>query len=302
LERILETILTAQFGFMILRVTTPILFAALAALISIQVGVINVGLEGMMLMGALTGVIISAFTGSALLGFILSLVVGIISGLILAYLCIKMELAAILAGLVMNMLGSGGTIFVLHLLSGDKGISSSLESKILPNIKLPFISKIPIVGEILSGHHVLTYVSILSVVLIYYLIYKTKLGIRIRAVGQNPQAAKTAGINVTRVQYIALAISGLLASLGGVFLSMGYVSWFSQNMSAGRGFIGLAAQTMGMSTPLGTFLASLVFGIASALSNVLTINIPPQFIQMIPYVATIVGLVIYSRKSKQQLL
>ncbi len=302
MERILETILTAQFGFMILRVTTPILFAALAALISIQVGVINVGLEGMMLMGALTGVIISAFTGSALLGFILSLVVGIISGLILAYLCIKMELAAILAGLVMNMLGSGGTIFVLHLLSGDKGISSSLESKILPNIKLPFISKIPIVGEILSGHHVLTYVSILSVVLIYYLIYKTKLGIRIRAVGQNPQAAKTAGINVTRVQYIALAISGLLASLGGVFLSMGYVSWFSQNMSAGRGFIGLAAQTMGMSTPLGTFLASLVFGIASALSNVLTINIPPQFIQMIPYVATIVGLVIYSRKSKQQLL
>jgi ABC-type uncharacterized transport system permease subunit len=292
---IFDTIFSVAFGYAVLRVTTPILFAALAALISDRAGVINISLEGTMLTAALTGVVVSAFTGNALIGLIAAILAGIFIAFILAYFSLNLKSDIILTGIALNLLASGGTVFLLYLFAHDKGVSVSLKSQVMPNVVLPLINRIPIIGPIFSGHNVLTYVVLIAVIVVYYFLYKTPLGLKIRAVGENPNAVDSVGINVKRIQYIALMISGLFAALGGAYMSMGYVSWFSRDMTSGRGFIALAAEAMGRGTPLGTLLASLVFGFADALSNSLqALRIPAEFVQMLPYIATILGLTIYS--------
>ena len=157
------------------------------------------------------------------------------------------------------------------------------------------IKSIPVIGEMISGHNLLTYLAFFGVIVVWILIYKTPLGLRIRAVGENAHAAESVGIKVTNVQFIALFLSGIFAGLGGAFMSMGYLSFFSRDMIAGRGFIALAAQNMGGAAPLGTLIASIIFGIADALSNMLqTLNVPAELVQMQPYLLTIIGLVIYA--------
>jgi simple sugar transport system permease protein len=297
-----DVIFSTAFGYAILRVTTPILFAALGALVSDRAGVTNIGLEGIMLSSALAGVIVSALTGSAWIGLLAAVIVGILIGLFMAYFALNLKTDIILTGIAINLMASGGTIFVLYLVAHDKGISTSLNSKIMPSVALPLIKDIPVLGPILSGHNILTYFSLIAVLLVYILLYKTPLGLRIRAVGESPNAADSVGISVNKVRYIALGISGALAGFGGAYLSMGYVSWFSTNMTAGRGFIALAAEAMGRGMPLGTFLTSLLFGFADALSNSLqSLRIPAEFVQMIPYVATLLGLVIYATQEKSKI-
>jgi ABC-type uncharacterized transport system permease subunit len=292
---IFDTIFSVAFGYAVLRVTTPILFAALAALISDRAGVINISLEGTMLTAALTGVVVSAFTGNAFIGLIAAILAGVFIAFILAYFSLNLKSDIILTGIALNLLASGGTVFLLYLFAHDKGVSVSLKSQVMPNVVLPLINRIPIIGPIFSGHNVLTYIVLIAVIVVYYFLYKTPLGLKIRAVGENPNAVDSVGINVKRIQYIALMISGLFAALGGAYMSMGYVSWFSRDMTSGRGFIALAAEAMGRGTPLGTLLASLVFGFADALSNSLqALRIPAEFVQMLPYIATILGLTIYS--------
>lgn len=297
MEKLFDIIFTTSFGYSILRVTTPILFASLAALISNKAGVINIGLEGIMLTAALTGVVTSAFTQSALIGVICAVIAGILLSLLLAYFSLNLKSDIILTGIALNLLASGGTVFLLYLVAKDKGISISLKSMIVPEVNIPLISEIPVLGSILSGHNILTYLALLTVLLVYIFLYKMPLGLKIRAVGENPNAADSVGISVKRIQYLALALSGALAGLGGAYMSMGYVSWFSRDMTAGRGFIALAAEAMGRGTPFGTLIASLVFGFADALSNVMqSLRVPAEFVQMIPYATTILGLVLYSVK------
>lgn len=301
MKEFFNIVFSVGFGYSILRVTTPILFAALGALISDKAGVINIALEGIMLISALTGVIFSALTGSAWMGLLAAIVIGALIGIVLAYFSLNLRTDIILAGIALNLMAGGGTIFFLYLVAKDKGISTSLKSGVLPKLTIPLINKIPVLGPILSGHNVLTYVSLIAVIAVSYFLYKTPLGLRIRSVGENPDAAASVGVNVIKIKYIALTLSGVFAGLGGAYMSMGYVSWFSKNMTAGRGFIALAAEAMGAGTPIGTFLTSLLFGFADSLSNSLqSLKIPAEFVQMIPYVATIVGLVIYAtRKSAQ---
>ena len=172
----------------------------------------------------------------------------------------------ILSAIALNLFASGGTIFLLFLFTGDKGSTSALKSLVFPSVDIPLLKSIPILGEILSGHNVLTYLALLSSLLFYVLIFKTPLGLRIRAVGQNPDAAESVGINVNRVRMAVLLLSGLAAALGGLYLSMGYVSWFSRDMTAGRGFIAVAAATLGGDLPLGALAASLFFALVSVLA------------------------------------
>jgi simple sugar transport system permease protein len=170
-----------------------------------------------------------------------------------------------------------------------------LTSLVFPSIELPLIKDIPILGEMFSGHNILTYLAFLSVIIFYYLIYKTPLGLRIRAVGQNPDAAESVGINVARIKLYSLLLSGFFGSLGGLFLSMGYVSWFSRDMTAGRGFIAIAAASLGSNLPLGTFLGSLLFGFVNALANFIApLKIPSEFIHSLPYITTVIVLAVYS--------
>jgi simple sugar transport system permease protein len=306
MHSILDIIFTPEFAFSAIRVTTPILFAALGALISNKAGAANIGLEGIMLMSALAGVVFSAYTHSAFIGLLGAILIGLISASVLAYFTLKLKTDVILGGIALNFFANGGTIFVLYYLTGDKGTSASLTSMVLPNINIPVIQNIPIIGQIVSGHNILTYVAILSAIGLWFLLKKTALGLRIRSVGENENAAKSVGINVTRIRYVAVALSGIFAGLGGAFLSMGYVSWFSRGMSAGRGWIALAAEAMGRGTVLGTTLSSILFGVADALSNTLQLlNIPAELIKILPYVVTVLGLLIYAisetnkRKAKE---
>ncbi|MCK5736766.1 MAG: ABC transporter permease [Spirochaetaceae bacterium] len=297
-----DIIFSSHFGYSVLRVSTPILFAALGALISDKAGVINIALEGIMLMSALTGVIFSAITGSAFFGLFMAVLIGGLVGLSLGYFSLNLKTNVILAAVAINLIAIGGTVFVLYLVAGDKGISSSLASKVLPKIDIPGLKSIPGLGPILSGHNVLTYLAFLSVLFIWFFLYKTPLGLRIRAVGENEHAADSVGISVVKTRYIALVISGALAGFGGAYMSMGYVSWFSRDMTAGRGFIALAAEAMGGATPIGCMLTSLLFGFFDALSNSLQLlKIPYEFVSMLPYVATVVGLVLYTIRKTEKI-
>ena len=296
-----DIIFTTEFAFMVFRVTTPILFTALGAMISRRAGIMNISLEGMMLVGALFGVIGSTYTQSVLAGVACAVASSLALSLIFAYFVLKLRSDLILTGIALNLMASGGTVFLLSVLCGDKGVSTSMNSLVVPSVDIPVIKDIPVLGEIISGHNLLTYGELLSVAVVYLLINKSPMGLRIRSVGENPDAAESVGISVIRTRFTALIITGILSGLGGAFMSMGYVSWFARDMAAGRGYIALAAQNLGNATPLGTCLASFLFGVADALSSSLQVlSVPAEFIQMIPYVTTVIGLVIYAARRKRQ--
>ena len=296
-----DIIFTTEFAFMVFRVTTPILFTALGAMISRRAGIMNISLEGMMLVGALFGVIGSTYTQSVLAGVACAVASSLALSLIFAYFVLKLRSDLILTGIALNLMASGGTVFLLSVLCGDKGVSTSMNSLVVPSVDIPVIKDIPVLGEIISGHNLLTYGALLSVAVVYLLINKSPMGLRIRSVGENPDAAESVGISVIRTRFTALIITGILSGLGGACMSMGYVSWFARDMAAGRGYIALAAQNLGNATPLGTCLASFLFGVADALSSSLQVlSVPAEFIQMIPYVTTVIGLVIYAARRKRQ--
>ena len=270
-------------------------------MITSRAGVVNIGLEGIMLFSALAGVVTSAWTQSAAVGLLAAILVGVLISALMAYVMLVLRSDITLTGFAVNALGSGCTVFLLYVICNDKGISSSLASKVLPKVNLPLIQDIPFVGKVLSGHNIMTYVAFLLIIVIYWLVNKTPLGLRIRAVGENPHAAESVGIKVTRIQLIAMLISGVLAGMAGAYMSMGYVSWFARDMMAGRGFIALAAQQLGQGTVVGSMLASLAFGAADSLANNLqALRLPSEFVQSIPYAVTIVGLVIYSASKKRR--
>ena len=295
MNEVLELVFSTSFAFSVLRLTTPILLAALASVISERAGIGNITMEGTMLISACMGVVVSAYTGSAWLGFLGGVVIGGLTGWLLSYIIFKLQVNDILAGIAINLIGSGGTVFLLFALTGVRGISTSLSSKVMPSIDIPFIRDIPILGEILSGHNIITYLSFVTVIVIWFLLFKTALGLRIRSVGENPDAAKSVGVNVYKTKSIALTIAGVLSGMGGVYMSMGYVSWFAKDLTAGRGWIGIAAAAMSGMHPVGAMVASVFFGIADAAANTLqTINLPSQLVLMIPYVVTLIAMCVYA--------
>ena len=191
----------------------------------------------------------------------------------------------------------------MYMFLQDKGSTSSIATKVFPSVTIPGVSSIPVLGQILSGHNVLTYVAFLMVAVVWVLLFRTRLGAHIRAVGENPGAAASVGINVVRTQNIALLLSGFLTSLGGAFMSMGYMNGFSQNMVAGRGFVALAAASMGQLHPVLGMVAALIFGAADAFSNAMAaMRIPDELVKLIPYATTIVGMVVFSAADQRRRL
>lgn len=304
-----QYICSTEFLYMWIRVATPILLAALGAAVCSKAGVVNLGLEGIMLISALFGVLAGAYGGNLFWGFLGGVGAALVISAIFAYFHLVLKANSTLCGTAINTAATGLTVFVLQLATGEKGNSSSLRSFSFPEIEIPLIKDIPVAGDILSGHNALTYLAILMVILVYILLYKTPLGLRMRAVGENPDAASSVGQDVVRIRFMAIMICGVLTGLGGMYLSMGYLDMFVRDMVAGRGFIALAACSMGQATPVGALVSSLVFAFFDGLSNILQVlQIPSQFVQMLPYLATIVGLTAFSiqqsarakRKMKQQ--
>ena len=291
----LQNLLSPEFFNAILRATTPILFAALASSVASKSGITNMALEGIMLFSALFGVIFTAVTGSFPVGLLLTMVAGGVIGLMLAFFVLNLKTDEILAAIAINLMATGGTVLLMLAVSGDRGSSTSIANVSAPKIVIPLVDQIPFLGKILSGQNLMTYLSILAVVVMHLFLHKTPLGLKIRAVGENKNAAESVGISARKIQYIALILSGVLASMGGFFLSGGYMNMFTKDMSAGKGYIALAASAMGGDTPMGGFLVSLLFGAAQALANMMQLtDIPHELIQMVPYLTTLVGLGIYS--------
>lgn len=308
----LETLFTASFFAAILRAATPMVFAALGGLISELAGVINVALEGMMLMAAFFGVFGSAWAASvwpdagplvfALVGAGAGLLSAVLLAGVLAVFYLEFEADLIIAGIGINILATGLTVFLLFSISGDKGSSAGLTSYALPNLNLGILQKVPLVGGLFagangSGHHVLIYVALLSIALVWVFLHKTRLGLRLRAVGENPEACRTVGIPVKRIQYYAILLSGLLAGLGGVYLSMGYLTLFQANMTAGRGFLALAAIFLGARSVFGTSAAAMFFGLASVFAAQLgLLNVPTAVVFSVAPVVTIAALLAFAWK------
>lgn len=306
----LETLLTASFFAAILRAATPMVFAALGGLISELAGVINVALEGMMLIAAFFGVIGSAWAATiwpdadpvffAIVGASAGLLSAVFLALILAVFYLEFDANLIIAGVGINILATGLTVFLLFSISGDKGSSAGLTSYTLPNIDLGPLHDIPVLGALFAGgngggHHVLIYVAILSIGLVWLFLHKTRLGLQLRAVGENPEACRTVGIPVKRIQYYAILLSGFLAGLGGIYLSMGYLSLFQANMTAGRGFLALAAIFLGARSVFGTAAAATFFGLASVFAAQLgLLNVPTAVVFSVAPLVTILALLAFA--------
>ncbi len=317
LENILGSIFSAAFLGAILRVMTPILLPSLGALISDRAGVINIGLEGIMLGGAFTGATVGSYlknggvpdVTAAFAGLGAAVVVSILLALLLAFFHLHLAGDLILGGIAINILASAGTVAISYELSGGRGSGTTgLANVSLPTVDLSFLKSLPVLGDFLytvfGNQNVMTWISFVAVAVIWFLMYRMPVGKHLRAVGENPDAAASVGINVRRIRYLALAISGILAGLGGVHLSMGYLSFgFTRDMTAGRGFIALVTPALGNGTPFGTMLASLLFGAFAALETRLGgIDIPSQIPQMIPYAATIIALVVYALQRRRAVL
>lgn len=285
-----------QFIFSIIRLSTPLIFAAMAAVISNKAGILNMALESMMLTSALVGVVASAYTSNPWLGLLFAFLGGILMAVIISYFVLIIKADLNLTCIAVNLMASGGTVFAMYLIAGNKATTAiALKSFNLPNISIPIIKDIPIIGPILSGHHILTYVAFLSVFVVTFVLYRTVIGLRIRAVGENPESASSVGVNVTKVRFLSFVISGIICTFAGVYMSMGYVQWFSKDMIAGRGYIGLSAMNIADGNPLGSFFAAFVFGAADALANALQMtSFPVEFILMIPYAATAILLTVKS--------
>lgn len=291
----LKNILSPDFVNAVLRASTPILFATLASGVAAKSGITNMALEGMLLFSALFGVIFSSLTHSFLGGLLITMVIGALIGLALAFFILQLKTDEILAAIALNLIATGGTVLLMLAFSGDRGASISISSVSAPTIHIPGIEQIPFLGEVLSGQNLMTWLSLLAVVVVHIFLYKTPMGLKIRAVGENKNAAESVGISSKKIQYIALVLSGVLCSMGGYFLSGGYMNMFTKDMSAGKGFIALAASSMGADTPIGGFLVTMLFGIAQALGNLMQLTtIPTELIQMIPYLTTLIGLAVYS--------
>jgi len=314
-QNVLQGIFSAAFLASILRVTTPILLPSLGCLVSDRAGVVNIGMEGIMLISAFTGVVFSAYasdwfgasTGETIgpwLGLFMGVLIGVLIALLLGFFHLKLKANLILSGIAINLLGQAGTVAVMYEITGDRGnTKGALSSMSMPFVQLPdFLKDIPVVSfffKVFDNQSLMTWIAFLIVILVWYFMYRTPTGVHLRAVGQNPAAAASVGIPVTRVRYLALALSGMLAALGGVHMSMGYLNFFQANMTAGRGFIALATPYLGGGHPIGTGLASFIFGFFDALSiRIGTLKIPSQLPSMLPYIATVMALMIYALQNQ----
>lgn len=267
----------------------PLALPAIGGTFSERTGVVNIAMEGIMLVGAFFAVAFAYWTGSAWLGLVCALIMGAVLSLVFAWAAIKLAADQVVLGMAVNIFAAGLTAFLLDTIFGLNGTPVTTPS--LPFITFPGIQNVPILGAFFARQSVLTYVMLAVVVASHWFLFHTKLGLRMRAVGENPLAADTLGLNVWRLRYTGVIISGVLSALGGAYLSIGILNSFDVNMTNGRGFIALAAMIFGRWTPIGAFGASLLFGFATELGIALQGGpISANLLDMLPYALTIIAL------------
>ncbi len=275
-----------------IRLATPLIFASLGGVFSERSGVVNIALEGIMIMGAFFAVLFTHLTGNPWIGVLAAIIIGILTSLLLAVVSIHLRGNQVVAGVAINLLAVSLTAFLLEMVWNRSGSTPSVEKALTDN-PFEFLEGIPVLGDLFSRFTPFVYFAFLMVGISYYVLFKTSFGLRIRAVGEHPRAADTVGINVYLTRYICVMISGALAGIAGASLSIGTISLFREGMTAGKGFIALAAMIFGKWHPVGALFACLFFGLADAIqiqAQSFGIPIAQEFLQMLPYVATILAL------------
>lgn len=291
-----------SFLFSIIRISTPIMFVAICAVISEQAGLLNMAAESMMLMSALIGVIMSALTQNLLIGIICGAISSVLVTLFLCFASFVMKVDLYLMSIAMNLALSGATVYIMYMTTGVKSnTAATFASKVMPNIHIPIIKGIPILGPILSGHNGFTYIAFIMVFAVWFLLFRTKVGLRIRAVGQNPQAVESVGINPRMIYTLAFCLAAVVASFGGMYLSMGYQSFFIRDITGGRGFIGMSASTIANANPGMATIVSIVFGLAEAVTNYLKIYIADtHLLSALPYIIMTIMILLLSAVRKHR--
>ncbi|HLC01607.1 MAG TPA: ABC transporter permease [Anaerolineales bacterium] len=269
----------------------PITLGALSGVLCERAGVVNIAIEGMMLAGAMVGALVGSVTGSLWVGLISAVITGGLLGLVHGVLSIKYKSDQIVSGTVINIFATGITSYIsAKFLQNYQELNNP---GIFPRWPIPILSKIPLIGPMLFEHNLFVYALYLFLIVITIALFYTRWGLRLRSVGEHPKAADTLGINVFRTRYMAVILGGMMAGFGGGYFTLGSVGRFDEVMTAGRGFIGLAAMIFGNWTPFGSFGAGLVFGFADSLATklaILGVKIPSEFLLMAPYIATMIVL------------
>jgi general nucleoside transport system permease protein len=270
---------------------TPIALAALCGVISERAAVVNIGIEGIMLLSAMTSVMMATLTHNLYVGLLVGILTGMAVAALHAVLVIQFKVDQIISGVAVNIVGAGASSFISNrYLQVNTELNNS---GVFPNIPIPGLVKIPILGPVLFENNIMVYIMLVTVAIIFVVLFYTRWGLRTRAVGEHPKAADTLGINVYMVRYVNVILGGLIAGMGGAYFTIGSVGRFDKLMTAGKGFIGLAAMIFGNWNPIGALGSSLIFGFADSLQikmQILNIPIPTEFLQMAPYIVTIIVL------------
>lgn len=285
-------IFNAQLWMTALSSATPLALAALGGTFSERTGVVNIAMEGMMLTGAFVAVLASATLHSAFLGLAAAILSGMLMAVLFAWGTIRYKADQVVVGMAINVLAAGLTGYLLNAIYGFTGTPP--DTPRLPDVTIPGLAQMPGIGAVLGRADLLVYVMLLLVPLSHYFLFRTPLGLRMRAVGEHPQAADTAGIDVNRLRFLGVLISGALSGMAGAYISIGVLNAFNVNMTNGRGYIALAAMIFGNWKPVGAFLAAALFGLANALAiNLQGLegwHVSKDFVLMIPYALTILAL------------
>lgn len=281
--------LTGMLSSSLVR-STPIALAALCGVISERSAVINIGIEGIMLMAAQAAVVFATLTQNLYIGLFAAILIGGLVAAFHAYLVIRFKVDQTVSSVAINIFGAGATSFISSRFM--QGATDTLNnSGTFPIISIPVFSKIPILGPVLFENNLIVYLTIILVFALHILLYYTPWGLRTRAVGEHPKAADTLGINVYLTRYVNVILGGMIAGLGGAYFTIGSVGRFDEVMTAGKGFIGLAAMIFGNWNPIGAFTSSLIFGFADSLQvklQILRVPIPSEFLLMAPYIVTMI--------------
>ena len=299
----MEHLLTAGFFIGLftaaIRAATSILFAALGEIYTERSGVYNIGLEGLMLCGALAGFMASYYTQNVWVGIAVGAMAGGMVSLLHACACILLYVDQIVSGLAINVFSLGLTSYVFKIFAGKGTLPPKTAG--LVSVQIPLLSQIPIVGEVLFSHNLLVYGAFLLVPASWWVLFKTVPGLHLRAMGENPESGETAGLNVQKTRFFCVVLGGLFAGLGGAYMSLGQINVFTENMIGGRGFIALAAVIFGKWNPFGALTGTLVFGLADAAQlrlQAMGFRVPNEFFLMLPYVLTIIVLTKIVGKTK----
>jgi len=279
---------------------TPILLAALGGALTFYAGIFNIAMEGMMLSGAFFGMLGSYTFHSWPMGILFAILGSILMALVFILLAVVLKMDEFITGIGLNMFSAGATTYMLRQIFKVKGAFSSPEIVPVPKIDIPLIKDIPLLGDVLSGQNLIVYLMVLTVILVSSVVFKTRFGLRLRASGYNRTSLDTSGVSANRIRVTSLILCGVLCGLAGAYLSLGYVTLFSEGMSAGRGWISLAAVILVSGNPTGLALISLLFGFTDGLGLYLQRSLPSQFTSMVPYVATLVALFVYSIRTRKK--